>query len=429
MKKLAIGAVVAICAAMLIFTAVTLFNPNISQINNLKAAKISDESVTLKWDGTVYADGYFVYKRAEGENEFSKVGTLIGNDKNKFTVKKLEQKHKYDFYVTAFRGSPQTVESADYDVLKLCTRPKKITVTEARSAVEGSLKVKWNKAQGVLGYQIQYTNKSSFSNAQSIKVTASENSVEFQGLEPGAMYKVRVRSYTTFNKENLMGEWSGENAVKIVEKFSIPDYIDPDKPMVALTFDDGPVYNDASDRILDTLEKYGAKATFFMLGKNATEHPDNVKRKYDLGMELGNHTWDHTHYGKKVKRKDIRKASEAIFELCGEYPTAFRSPGGMTTDKILDECKAESMAAYYWSIDTEDWRTRNAKSVWKNVVNKAEDGDIILMHEIYGSTADAVEKIVPKLIKKGFQLVTCRDLISIKTGDYPEVGKQYYKAP
>ncbi len=428
-KKLAVCTVTAICAVMLIFTAVTLSNPSIAKIKNLKADKISSESIVLKWDRSARADGYFVYKRDEKENGFSKIGTLRGNGKNSFTVKELTQKHKYDFYVTAFRGAPDTVESSDYEVVKVCTRPKKITVTEAKSDSEGSLIVKWKKVSGALGYQIQYTNKKNFSNAQSVKVTASENSVEFQGLESKSTYRVRVRSYITFNKKELMGEWSDESSVNIAEKFIIPNRVDPAKPMVALTFDDGPVNNDTSDRILDTLEKYGAKATFFMLGKNASEHPDNLRRKYKLGMELGNHTWDHTGYGKEITTKDISKTSETIFKICGEYPTAFRSPGGIMTDTILNECNAEGMAAYYWSIDTEDWRIKDVKTIWKSVVDKAQDGDIILMHELYGSTADAVRKIVPKLIKKGFQLVTCRELISAKTGSYPEVGKLYYKAP
>ena len=82
------------------------------------------------------------------------------------------------------------------------------------------------------------------------------------------------------------------------------------------------------------------------------------------------------------------------------------------------------MSLYYWSIDTEDWKSRNAKKVYKKAM-KAKDGDIILMHDIYSSTADAVEKIVPKLKKKGFQFVTVSELIKFKTGSAPRAGVQY----
>ena len=196
--------------------------------------------------------------------------------------------------------------------------------------------------------------------------------------------------------------------------------------MIALTFDDGPPYSQSSERILDVLEKYNARATFFMVGTNAADHPDNLKRKVEMGCEIGNHTYTHQHYGKNVTAADVSKASDAIYKACGVRPTAFRSPGGNTTETIRNECKKEGMALYYWSIDTEDWKSRNADKVYSSVMKNVKDGDIILMHEIYGSTADAVEKLVPALIKKGYQLVTCQELIQAKTGKNPQPGQQYY---
>ncbi len=198
--------------------------------------------------------------------------------------------------------------------------------------------------------------------------------------------------------------------------------------MVALTFDDGPGYNKASKHILDTLEKYGAKATFFMVGRNASNLPKNVKRKQHLGMELGNHTWSHAHYGSNVTYSDISKASDAIFDVCGQYPTAFRSPGGNTTESIKSDCKKLNMPIYYWSIDTQDWLSRDADKIYNAVMDNVGDGDIILMHEIYESTADAVKRMVPKLIKKGYQLVTCRELMYAKNGEAPTPGKEYVTA-
>lgn len=201
-----------------------------------------------------------------------------------------------------------------------------------------------------------------------------------------------------------------------------------EKPMVAFTFDDGPCNNDASERILDTLERYNARATFFMVGKNALEHPENLKRKVNLSMEIGNHTYDHNHFGRAVTPQDIKKASEAIYKVCGIYPTAFRSPGGSTTYTILDECKKENMTLYYWSMDTLDWKYKDADRLYKTVINNISDGDIILMHEIYPTTADAIERIVPALVKKGYRIVTCKELVEAKTGKKPQIGKQYINA-
>ena len=86
------------------------------------------------------------------------------------------------------------------------------------------------------------------------------------------------------------------------------------------------------------------------------------------------------------------------------------------------------MSAYYWSIDTQDWSSRDADAVYHAVVDNVSDGDIILMHEIYDSTADAVERMVPELIEKGYQLVTCHDLIAAKGGSEPVPGTQYADA-
>ena len=198
--------------------------------------------------------------------------------------------------------------------------------------------------------------------------------------------------------------------------------------MIALTFDDGPLTVEVSEKILDTLEKYNARATFFMVGNLTESRAANLKRKVQLHCEIGNHTWNHEHYGKNVTAQDISKASDAIEKACGQRPTAFRSPGGNTTETIRNECKKENMALYYWSLDTEDWKYRNADHVYKAVMNNVQDGDIILMHEIYPSTAEAVERMVPELVKKGYQLVTCEELIKAKTGKEPEAGTQYLNA-
>lgn len=197
------------------------------------------------------------------------------------------------------------------------------------------------------------------------------------------------------------------------------------KAMVALTFDDGPGYNNASDRILDTLEKYKVRATFFMVGEMAENRPKNLQRKLRLGCELGNHTYRHNHYGSRVTGEDIRTASEAISAACGRRPTAFRAPGGSTNADMLSICAGEGMAVYYWSLDTEDWKYRDANRIYNTVMNNVRDGDIILMHEIYLSTAQAVERLVPALLAKGYRLVTCEELVRSKTGKAPVAGCQY----
>lgn len=202
-------------------------------------------------------------------------------------------------------------------------------------------------------------------------------------------------------------------------------YVDPDKPMVAITYDDGP--GDKSEkRILKCLEKYGAVATFFYLGNRIDYADYNVKKAFDIGCEIANHSWDHpdlTGMSDKQIRSQLKKTNKAIEEVIGVKPELFRPPYGSYNDRVL---KASKMPAILWTVDTMDWSSRNAKAVFK-VVKKTKklDGKIILMHSIYNSTAKATELIVPYLQEKGYQLVTVSELIKYKTGDAPKAGHAY----
>ncbi len=285
-------------------------------------------------------------------------------------------------------------------------------------AGEKAFTVKWQK-QEADGYQILYSRKKSFKKHKMITVEdGAKTKYKVENLKAKKKYYVKVRTFIIVNGKKKKSEWS--KAKKVRTKA-------PPK-LVALTFDDGPGYNNASDQILDVLEKYGAKATFFMVGRNAADHPKNLKRKIALGCELGNHTQTHEHYGSNVTRSDIKKCTNSIKNACGQKPTCFRSPGGSTTSLIRDECKKEGFPLYFWSIDTLDWKYRNADHVYNAVMNNVKDGDIVLMHELYYSTADAVERIVPELIKRGYKLVTCEELIKAKTGKEPKAGVQYVSA-
>ena len=149
----------------------------------------------------------------------------------------------------------------------------------------------------------------------------------------------------------------------------------------------------------------------------------------ELGCELGNHTYDHKQYGKNVSASSIQNGAEAISNAAGGAKvTCFRSTGGMTTDAMRDECRKEGVPLYHWSLDTEDWKSRDAEKVYDVVMSQIKDGDIVLMHEIYESSAEAFEKIVPELLSQGYQFVTCDELITAKTGAPPEPGTQYKSA-
>jgi peptidoglycan/xylan/chitin deacetylase (PgdA/CDA1 family) len=416
--------IIAMFCTMGVVQAKTVANVEKTVITNSNAS-----SVGLSWKKVSAADGYYIYQSTDSKN-FEKVATINDPSSIEYSAKDLTQATKYDFYVTAFKKSKSGVESKEYQVISACTLPLQQNV-KASSPDAGQLDITWDSNESASGYQLEYVegDGSDFSSAQKVNVKDNKTVEQLiSDLTAKKTYSVRVRSYLTYNDETLNGEWSKTACVEIADKIAMSSDIDPTKPMIALTFDDGPGYNTASDKILDVLEKYNARATFFMVGKNAADHPENLKRKVEMGCEIGNHTYAHDHYGKNVTASDIKKASEAIYKACGQYPTAFRSTGGNTTDVILKECKAENMPLYYWSIDTEDWKSRDANKIYNKVMKNVGDGDIILMHEIYDSTAEAVEKMVPKLIEQGYQLVTCEELIQAKTGKNPQVAQQYVNA-
>lgn len=201
--------------------------------------------------------------------------------------------------------------------------------------------------------------------------------------------------------------------------------IDPSRPMVALTFDDGP-FPKTSNRILDCLEEYGAVATFFELGQNVAAYPEVVKREAELGMEIGSHSWSHPDLKKlkpKQVRKQIDKTNNALKKACGQTASVFRPPYGNNSKAVEKHAKAPIVL---WSVDTLDWKSRKAKSVM-NVVKgvKNLDGRVILMHSIYDSTAKAVEQMVPWLLKEGYQLVTVSELLQYRYNETPKNGKFY----
>lgn len=202
-------------------------------------------------------------------------------------------------------------------------------------------------------------------------------------------------------------------------------YVDPSKPMVAITYDDGPG-GKAENRILDCLQENGAVATFFYLGSRVQGDAKTAKRAYQMGCEIGNHTWSHpvlTGLTPKGVKKEFNKTNNAIKKACGAEPTVFRPSYGETNGKVN---KASGLPVIMWTVDTLDWESRNAKKVFKAVKSQKNlDGDIILMHSIYDSTAKATELIVPYLKKKGYQFVTVSELIKYRYDEKPKNGKEY----
>ena len=198
--------------------------------------------------------------------------------------------------------------------------------------------------------------------------------------------------------------------------------IDPDKPMVALTFDDGP--GPRTKELLDALQKYNAHATFFMLGQKVPSYADQVKRMKELGCELGNHSYDHADLSKMDEegvQSEISKTNENIRKATGQEASLLRPPYGAISSTMKT---VAGMPMMLWNIDTLDWKTRDAQKTIDAVMGSVKDGDVILMHDIHTESVDAALELIPILLDEGYQLVTVSELAAAK-GDILNNGGVY----
>lgn len=198
------------------------------------------------------------------------------------------------------------------------------------------------------------------------------------------------------------------------EKGVLTRKIDKNKKMVALTYDDGPsIY---TPRVLKTLKENNAVATFFVVGNRVPTYSDTVKKAHDMGCEIGNHTYEHknlTRVSEAEVKRQITKTNRNVKKVTGQAPVIVRPTGGATNANVKQWV---GMPSIIWSIDTLDWKTRNADSTKKAVLDHVKDGDIVLMHDLYSATASASETIIPELVKRGYQLVTVSELAECRGG-------------
>lgn len=205
--------------------------------------------------------------------------------------------------------------------------------------------------------------------------------------------------------------------------------VDPNKPMIAFTFDDGP--SQYTSLIMDEFEKYGGRATFFMLGQNVEQYPDVVKEVHKRGFELGNHSWTHsTEIARSMSRKgvsdEIYNTQDAIYKLTGQEPSFLRPPFGAVNDTML---KANYIGYAFWDIDSLDWKTRNANSIYNEIMRASKKGNIVsLQHDLYEPTLESVRKLLPELKSQGYQFVTYSTLKKYE-GKYLENLDATYGVP
>ena len=191
-----------------------------------------------------------------------------------------------------------------------------------------------------------------------------------------------------------------------------------DGPYIALTFDDGPSAT-LTPKLLDLLAARHLKATFFVVGQNAADHPDILKRAVREGHEIANHSWSHPNLGKMsddAVRRELQKTDDAITAAIGKRPTLMRPPYGSITAHqkkwIHDEF---GYRIILWDVDPLDWKRPGPSVVTARIVKETKPGSIVLAHDIHPPTIEAMPGTFDQLMKKGFKSVTVTELIGMAT--------------
>ncbi|MBQ9518342.1 MAG: polysaccharide deacetylase family protein [Firmicutes bacterium] len=246
-------------------------------------------------------------------------------------------------------------------------------------------------------------------------VLANENvQIASRGAEIARLLAPEDTAKLRISEKSPFAPLAANTLNAVLQESDVRD-IDPDKKMVAITFDDGPREGN-TERILEALDAVDGRATFFMVGTNVENYPDTVKAVAEQGSEIANHSYNHpqlTTLGTSGALEQINHCNDLINKAAGVTPTIGRPPYGSIDEDIIN---GSGMEWFNWSVDTLDWKSRNADSVCSVIMENVGDRDVILMHDIHDSTVEAAVRIIPWLHEQGYQLVTISELAEVEGG-------------
>jgi peptidoglycan/xylan/chitin deacetylase (PgdA/CDA1 family) len=191
-----------------------------------------------------------------------------------------------------------------------------------------------------------------------------------------------------------------------------------DGPYIALTFDDGP-HGTLTPKLLDLLAAHHLKATFFVVGQNAADHPEILRRAVREGHEIANHSWSHPNFGKmsdEAVRRELQKTDDAIAAAIGKRPTLLRPPYGSITARQKHWIHEEfGYRIIIWDVDPLDWKRPGPSVVTSRILKETHAGSIVLSHDIHPPTIEAMPATFDQLERKGFKSVTVTELLAMAT--------------
>ena len=194
----------------------------------------------------------------------------------------------------------------------------------------------------------------------------------------------------------------------------VPVYcVDTDEKKIALTFN-AAWGDETTDAVLDILDRYGVKATFFFVGAFAEQYPESVRRIANAGHEIGNHSMRHKNPTKQAYAEilsDISACSELLASLTGLSPRLYRAPSGAYDNKTIEAAESLGMTAVQWSADSIDWKNPSPEAIVQRILKKAAPGGIVLLHLGKENTLRALPGLLRELRSQGYEFVTVGELL------------------
>ncbi|EPM7557966.1 polysaccharide deacetylase family protein [Enterococcus faecium] len=267
---------------------------------------------------------------------------------------------------------------------------------------------------GILFFEV--TSVASLISEEKGQVTSSERSSQAFNQSEQSMNKNKSTETASVNEPTQKSVESAQSQTTEPEptQESTEAVQDPTVKSVAISFDDGPGAT-TTPQLLQILKEKNVHATFFVLGENTAQHPDIVKQTAEAGHEIGNHTYDHqdlTTLSAQSITEEVTKADTEIKKATGKTPTFVRPPYGSITSvgaSVIQQPIIE------WSVDSEDWKTRNPDLILQKIQATVYDGAIILFHDIYPETIRAVPQVIDYLQEQGYRITTVGDLLGRPT--------------
>jgi len=207
----------------------------------------------------------------------------------------------------------------------------------------------------------------------------------------------------------------------------LPIYsVERDNKAIALSFD-AAWGNEDTQQLIDILNSYNVKATFFLVGDWVDRYPESVKQLHNAGMEIGNHSDDHAHFTKLTSEGivgNVTACNEKIKAITGTAPTLFRCPYGEYDDHVVSAINNMGMQVIQWDVDSLDWKELSAEEIYDRVTSKAAPGSICLFHNAALHTPEALPSIIEYLLSEGYSIVPVSQLIYNENYTIDHTGRQ-----